>query len=272
MSYIMKNLLFTLFTILIISNTINAQGDLNSPLLAKLPNYQVTHSETHFAETDVPVSDVEISTMAGQRTYVAYSFNKTSKGIRPKSQHIIENYNGIVKGMGGAMTYKSSNTATYKVKVQEKEQWMVLETYNDGEEYSMLLVQREQPQTNVEAESILNEITSKGTLTLYISFPSGESLLPTSSYPTIDEIVKMLKKDTNIRLNIEGHTDNVGDPNANKRLSLDRATSVMNAIVARGISKTRLNAVGWGSEKPIADNKQEKGRFQNRRVELVRMK
>ncbi|GAB4335200.1 MAG: hypothetical protein OHK0038_12700 [Flammeovirgaceae bacterium] len=266
----MKNSIITLLISLTSSFFSYAQGDLNSPLLAKLPNYQVTHTETHFAETDIPVSDVEISTMAGQRTYVAYSFNKNSKSIRPKSQHIIENYNGIVKGMGGTMTFKTSNTATYKVKVQDKEQWIVLETYNDGEEYSMLLVQREQPQVNMEAESILNEITSKGILTLYISFPSGESLLPPSSYSTIDEIVKVLKKDTSIRLNIEGHTDNVGDPAANKRLSLDRATSVMNAIIARGISRTRLNAVGWGSEKPIADNKQEKGRFQNRRVELVK--
>ncbi|MCS6832939.1 MAG: OmpA family protein [Flammeovirgaceae bacterium] len=250
-----------------------AQGaDLNHPLLAKLPNYQVVHNETRFTDTDVPVSDVEISTIAGQRTYVAYSFNKNAKAIRPKSPQILQNFQDLVKGLGGAMTHKTYNFASYKVMLQEKEHWLVVETYNDGEEYSVLIIQREKLQEDIHAESILNQINSKGSLTLYISFPSGESLLPQSAQPIIEEIVKMLKKDPSVRLNIEGHTDNVGDPNANKRLSLERATSVMNALIVRGINKTRLNAIGWGSEKPIADNKTEKGRYQNRRVELVKVK
>jgi outer membrane protein OmpA-like peptidoglycan-associated protein len=71
-------------------------------------------------------------------------------------------------------------------------------------------------------------------------------------------------------VSIEGHTDNVGTASSNKTLSENRAKSVLDAIVARGIEKSRLSAKGWGQEKPIGDNKTEEGRAKNRRVEIVK--
>ncbi len=73
-----------------------------------------------------------------------------------------------------------------------------------------------------------------------------------------------------LRVSIEGHTDNVGDPAANKKLSSDRANAVMNALIAKGIDKSRLSSVGWGQEKPVADNGTDEGRAKNRRVEIVK--
>jgi outer membrane protein OmpA-like peptidoglycan-associated protein len=69
---------------------------------------------------------------------------------------------------------------------------------------------------------------------------------------------------------IEGHTDTVGTAASNKTLSGNRATSVMNALIARGIAKSRLSAKGWGQEKPVADNRTENGRAKNRRFEVVK--
>jgi len=62
----------------------------------------------------------------------------------------------------------------------------------------------------------------------------------------------------------------VGTPASNKTLSEQRAKSVMNAVVQKGIAAGQLSAVGWGQDKPIADNRSEDGRAKNRRVEIVK--
>ena len=73
-----------------------------------------------------------------------------------------------------------------------------------------------------------------------------------------------------LRVEVAGHTDNAGSPEANQRLSQERAQAVMAALVGRGIKADRLTAKGYGQTTPIADNRTEEGRAKNRRVELVK--
>ena len=82
--------------------------------------------------------------------------------------------------------------------------------------------------------------------------------------------MKLLTTNPSLNLTVEGHTDNVGIPDYNKRLSDARAKSVVAALSAQGIDSRRLRAAGFGQEKPIADNSTDAGRAQNRRVELVK--
>ncbi|HEY3235395.1 MAG TPA: OmpA family protein [Polyangiaceae bacterium] len=70
------------------------------------------------------------------------------------------------------------------------------------------------------------------------------------------------------KLRIEGHTDNKGDPAANEKLSGERALTIKAWLVAHGVAAERLLAVGFGQNKPIADNKTDEGRAQNRRTEF----
>jgi len=83
----------------------------------------------------------------------------------------------------------------------------------------------------------------------------------------IGAILQSLLTDSHVI--IEGHTDNVGSAATNKKLSEQRANAVMQYLIERGIDKKRLKSVGYGLEKPVADNKTEEGRAKNRRVELV---
>jgi outer membrane protein OmpA-like peptidoglycan-associated protein len=86
---------------------------------------------------------------------------------------------------------------------------------------------------------------------------------------TLRELSEFLLENTSIILRISGHTDNAGDPNLNKELSMERAASVRKYLVSNGVSFERLRISGWGGTKPIASNSTEAGRAKNRRVELT---
>lgn len=78
-----------------------------------------------------------------------------------------------------------------------------------------------------------------------------------------------MRSNPSVRVSIEGHTDNVGDPTANLTLSTERAFSVMQYLQELGIHGKRLAFKGWGDKKPIASNSTEQGRAKNRRTEFV---
>lgn len=119
-------------------------------------------------------------------------------------------------------------------------------------------------------ETMMEEMESKGFVTLHINFETAKADIKPESMGIIDQVVALLRENEALNISIEGHTDNVGTAASNKTLSENRAKSVMNAIVARGIDKSRLSTKGWGQDKPIADNKTEEGRAKNRRVEIVK--
>jgi outer membrane protein OmpA-like peptidoglycan-associated protein len=101
-----------------------------------------------------------------------------------------------------------------------------------------------------------------------IQFESGKAIIKKESFGDLDKIVEILKNYPKAKFRVEGHTDNVGNANNNKKLSQDRAAAVVKYLRDKGADGSRLRATGFGSEKPIADNKSPEGRAQNRRVEI----
>ncbi|HSF53873.1 MAG TPA: OmpA family protein [Algoriphagus sp.] len=86
---------------------------------------------------------------------------------------------------------------------------------------------------------------------------------------SLSDLATFLKGNPKIKIRINGHTDNVGDPGLNKQLSLERAGSVRDFLVSQGVIFENLRISGWGGTKPIASNATESGRAKNRRVELA---
>ena len=105
-----------------------------------------------------------------------------------------------------------------------------------------------------------------------IYFDTGSDRVRPESSPTLKEIATMLKEHEDLRLTIEGHTDDVGAAAANQTLSEKRAAAVKAALVASyGVDAARLESKGLGATKPAAKNDTAEGRQTNRRVELVKM-
>ena len=102
-----------------------------------------------------------------------------------------------------------------------------------------------------------------------IQFKTGSKKLTKNSYSTLNDIVDLMNKIPEANLEVQGHTDSKGSELKNLKLSETRARAVVDYLVKKGIDSDRLRAVGYGSERPIADNSDADGRAQNRRVELV---
>lgn len=101
-----------------------------------------------------------------------------------------------------------------------------------------------------------------------ITFATNESSIRGDFYTTLDAVADVFKEYNKTTITISGHTDNVGKDDFNMRLSQSRAQSVASYFVSRGVAGSRLNAVGYGKTQPIADNRTETSRAQNRRVEI----
>ena len=102
-----------------------------------------------------------------------------------------------------------------------------------------------------------------------VKFATGSAKILKDSDELLGAVADIFLKHTEIaKVRIEGHTDNVGKPAANKQLSQARADSVKTWLVKHGIDKKRMSTQGFGQEKPIDDNATDKGRANNRRVEF----
>lgn len=101
-----------------------------------------------------------------------------------------------------------------------------------------------------------------------ITFPTAQSSIKSDFYPVLDAVADVLKEYNKTTIAVSGFTDNVGRDDYNIKLSQDRASSVAQYLISRGVAGERLSATGYGKAQPIADNSTESGRSQNRRVEI----
>ncbi len=103
-----------------------------------------------------------------------------------------------------------------------------------------------------------------------IRFKKGKAEVDPACDRTMTYIAKIIKDAPGFHVQVDGHTDNVGKPESNKKLSQARAEAVVKYLVEKkGVDAKRLSAKGWGDTQPIADNKTAKGRAKNRRVDFT---
>lgn len=129
--------------------------------------------------------------------------------------------------------------------------------------------QRDTVELSAKAGSLQQQPLQMEKVTLHFGFEFNSSELDDESEAFVDELAKTLEEDETLKVNIEGHTDNIGSDKFNLRLSLKRAEAVRQQLIKRGIPPGRLTATGKGMHEPLNENATEEDRSQNRRVVIT---
>jgi len=175
---------------------------------------------------------------------------------------------------GVAVGYPGTGILTAKLSRKEGDVYVLLEV-NQKNTHNILVVVESRPMetglVKVDADALLNDIERTGHATIYgIYFETNKADVKPESKQALGEIARLLKNRPQLKLYVVGHTDNVGRLDYNKRLSMRRATAVVDVLVQDyGIQPARLYPDGVGPLSPVLANSSDTGRAKNRRVELV---
>ena len=250
----------------------DAEGCKDSPLVMRMPGFFISGCETkEFESYAFHVTEDSTVAVEGKYTNLNYS---AGDSIKESSRTLIfRNYVNAFTKAGWKMVWQDKNysgelTAVYTK--DGKETWVSITIESDGGRYYVWTVERQAMKQYVSASEMLDALNKDGFIALHINFDTGKSTIKEDSREAVGEMVNLMKNNPSLKVEIGGHTDNVGDEKANLKLSQDRANAVMKAMTDGGVEAARMTAVGYGQSKPVADNRTEDGRAQNRRVELVK--
>jgi OmpA-OmpF porin, OOP family len=188
---------------------------------------------------------------------------------------VARNCQNAARAAGGEVLddHKGGNyyNTSLRISMGGRETWIIVKARTDCHELTVVERQAMHQDVLLDAAGIASGLNSNGSVAVYgIYFDTAKSDLKPESEPALGEISKLMKGNQVLKVFVSGHTDMVGDPAANLKLSQARAQSVINALVTKyGIAAARLTAFGNGPYAPVASNKTEEGRAKNRRVELV---
>lgn len=233
-------------------------------------------------------------TLEGKLTSIVYN-NPPGRS----TLEIIRNYEQALKERGFAIDYQMSGGETWldnPAKIngmvsygQDVRYFTGKLRYGEGVAYVSILTYRQRDfgrtsvqvlettemdtgMVSVDPSAMAAELDQSGQVNLQgVYFDTGRATLKPESDAAIGLVVALMAQRPELKLQVVGHTDSVGNASSNQILSQDRANAVRNAITMRGISADRLVAYGLGSQQPIASNDTSEGRALNRRVMLLRL-
>ena len=252
----------------------------DTPYFSGMPDYNITYADDKKFDEYNFYNGKDCTTLEGKKMARGYTFSGEED---PASElQIARNYSNAIKNMGGTIIFDGicegascaencgGRMVVGKVLKAGNELWVEVAPFNDGGDYYLTVVVKEAMSQDVTASSMFEALNKDGRVALYINFDFGKATIRPDSRPIIEQIVQMMKANQDLKLSVEGHTDNVGDAQSNQTLSENRAKEVVAAIIAQGIDAGRLSPSGHGEDMPVADNNTEEGRAKNRRVELVK--
>jgi OmpA-OmpF porin, OOP family len=247
----------------------DAEGCKDFPLISRFPGSTINSCEhKEFDSYSMPISlskEGEPVEKAFEGEVWSWDMG-TREGL--SELQIYRNFFNALKGSGWAFDFQGSpdrltaHKGGYQIDLQSKGTYYYL--------YVVKLMAMKQEVT-ADATAMGAAIDSTGRVAVYgINFETGKTAILPESEPVLAEVQKLLEGRPDLKLRIEGHTDNTGSRAVNQPLSQKRAAAVAAWLVAHGIDADRLTSQGFADTKPVADNATEEGRAKNRRVELVK--
>jgi OOP family OmpA-OmpF porin len=276
---IMKKIVSIVVLSIVCSISLCAQdkeGCKDHALLSRMPGFYIEECIDNYNQLSSFNAAGEETVLEGNLTNILYFFNAESKEKEPSVFQILKNYSNAILKIGGKKIFSGDYVACYELKKNGKEYNIKISDFanydggNRTTQFRLYVLEMEAMKQEITANEMLDALNKDGFIALNILFDTGKSTIQQESLPIIEQINELLKGDATLKVSIEGHTDNVGDAASNKKLSNDRAKVVMDALIAKGIDNARLSFIGWGQEKPVADNRTDEGKAKNRRVEIVK--
>ena len=255
----------------------DAAGSRDHPLFNRMAGYWIEDYEASDFNSRVFLvkttgDEWEEKTVEGKKTEITYRLREGAK--EPSSLQVVRNYVNAATQAGGKVLYQNDDpgnrVATLFLVKGGREVWVEVRGADGGGWYTLAIVEKGAMAQEISASDIYDALAKQGRIALYILFDTGKATIKPESQTIVKQVADMMKAHPELKVAVEGHTDNVGAPASNKALSDQRARAVVAAITAQGIAPARLAAAGFGQDKPVADNATEDGRAKNRRVELVR--
>lgn len=261
-----------------LAQTEDAEGCKDSPVLSRQPKCTISECETKdFDEAEVitgPAAegDFKRQHLEGAKSRITYGCEESVSFL-----NIARNAEAALKRDGFTIVFSGKGVNERPAVTAHKgNTWVSVQTDSNGgvPVYEQIVVQTKQMEETMaaSAEEFESEIEKTGSCSIYgILFDTGKATIQSASAKCLDEVTKLLRKNADWKMRIEGHTDNVGGAEANLKLSQQRADAVRAWLVAHGVEGGRLTAKGLGETKPVAENTTEDGRAKNRRVALVKL-
>jgi OmpA-OmpF porin, OOP family len=256
------------------SQDTDAENCQDPPQFNRLPTYYIRSCEVNdfnFFNFPIGKSSEEVKRIEGKYWMVDYYVKDGQKASTPLAE--IRNYQAAIQKAGGKIVYLDDSDLMRVTGMFTKdgaETWMYVSPRDLGSGLTVTVVQQEAMKQEITSSAMMDSLKATGHISLAINFDTGKSTIKDDSKPIVDQMIDLMKSNPDLKVEIQGHTDNVGKADANKKLSQDRADAVKKALTDAGIAAARMTAMGYGDTKPVASNDTDEGKAKNRRVELVK--
>ncbi len=253
----------------------DVEGSRDHPMFTRMPGYAIVDYDAQdFGSYEFGLEPPK--TVEGRYWKIGYGLKEGARKVGPLQ--IARNHTDLLVRRGGKKLMEDvssgGGTTVAQLLARTGNIWLQLEISNDGEQFTLIVVEEAGMEQKVEFTSaeLASALNTKGSVALHnILFDTGKATLQASSTAALAPVGELLKSDPSLKLEIQGHTDNVGVAAANLKLSQDRAVAVKTYLVQTfAIDAARLTTRGLGDTAPVGDNRTDAGRTQNRRVELVK--
>lgn len=249
------------------------EGAQEHPFIRPIPGFSLEGSEFEdygAFEFKVMHSDgsIEKARVAGKHWELIYEYHQ---GDREYSRlEIVENYRREALEKGGKILSGDDVVLDFTVPLPEGgTAWAHLHTWRNYFELTIVDQEAFEKQLTFTARQMKERLDAEGRVAVYgIHFDFDKADLKVGSEKSLTEMVKLMKANPGLRVEIQGHTDSVGDRTYNQKLSERRTKTVKAYLVLFGIEASRMTVRGFGPDRPVAENDTEEGRALNRRVEL----
>ena len=270
-----------LLSLLFNAALLNSQDDIEHSMVKKMPGFKLKKSLSKKSNFSIfqfrIIENKKIITLEKKGRYWKLVYhnldNKGKFNTKISKIDIMNNYRAAAKEMGGKVLYAKRGRITFTLPLNNGGKLWAYVFALDGN-YELIIIEEEgfKKQLVFSADQMKRTLDSLGTISIYgINFDTAKDRLKQGSEKVLIEIVELMKNYPELRIEIQGHTDNVGLANYNLDLSNKRADTVKDYLLLFGVEKKRMIAKGYGLSKPIVSNDTEEGRAKNRRVELLKL-